>query len=550
MNNKDTISTTSTIENNNNNKEIINEQHKNQNNTTTTTTTLFFSIIKNNFLTKKIFNEQKKQRLDRWGHTFALTIKAFATVRKWKYDDWIDLEDMCRNGYHRLLYDKIVGSSSSKKSSCMRVTESGVLVLCSTLTDYSLFVEIYNRRREWFVHRLVIANACKAGNMQIIKLLMAQTEPRVLPRDLAIEQACEGGHLNVLEYLFKELPVEWSSSTSPDPFYTFQGALSHFGRTDVYEYIRGKVSEECFAKFVQSNRRGVIDHFELVSGDTDIIKQFATKKNPMHQLNIYLDTYRHHHHPTTQHQIIQLLLDRLQVEEMITTEEHAKASYQFPPKDPKSYHFVTLDDQIAHYIAKMSKAIRLSDESFFGKLSEHSTEFLCYLSKNHSFSMFIEQGCTDGYIQPCPTTHKIATEAMESVGHRGDLTILNHLISVTSLETARTYSLASACKYGNVNLVARLLDGHDQNETLSIVLEFQKEAVVYNQLHVLDYFYDNEIYTNKTHFLKEIIRYAYQRRSVPSIQWALSKDNDSNSLKSYLFNQIILRMDGNFQLSF
>ncbi|EGG20331.1 hypothetical protein DFA_07455 [Cavenderia fasciculata] len=98
---------------------------------------------------------------------------------------------------HRQLY-----RDRDRNGECVdRSSERAIEMVCLKMTRLSDFTVVYNHQRPLFVSPKILYNACRGGSLDIVKMLLHQTEPIQLDRSLAYAGAIAGGHLSILQHL-------------------------------------------------------------------------------------------------------------------------------------------------------------------------------------------------------------------------------------------------------------------------------------------------------------------------------------------------------------
>ncbi|EGG14448.1 hypothetical protein DFA_12220 [Cavenderia fasciculata] len=158
----------------------------------TTTKELLLHIYRNRFLidTIKHHNRSDQQRRD----------VGCCIERISRYDHWYTAEQMLSNKHDQqahtnLLIDKL------KRGIHVPFTEKSIAMICRRVDDLEQFKYLYQVKRNSFLGGDLVQSACKAGNLQIIKLLLDQEHPIKLSTEGSYLSALKHGHQHVLQFL-------------------------------------------------------------------------------------------------------------------------------------------------------------------------------------------------------------------------------------------------------------------------------------------------------------------------------------------------------------
>ncbi|EFA82623.1 hypothetical protein PPL_04315 [Heterostelium album PN500] len=135
-------------------------------------------VNNNNNNTSVIFNVLKNKY---YFKLFAGQFKYFrGEVRqsfwRYKYVHWNDLKSLVSAKQFELLRYRL------KIGDHIHIEQDALPLLCKSAVDYYLFRSIYDRYQEYFVEPSLLIDAVSVGNMEIVKLLAAQTYPVMLMR--------------------------------------------------------------------------------------------------------------------------------------------------------------------------------------------------------------------------------------------------------------------------------------------------------------------------------------------------------------------------------
>ncbi|EFA86029.1 hypothetical protein PPL_01262 [Heterostelium album PN500] len=149
-------------------------------------------VFKNKVLLQKILKHVSE---DINGHSVQDEIFLFS---KRKYNHWNKAYEMINNNHIGLIVDKI------KTGQYFEISSYDLSIFCIKVTDLNQFMLVYNKYRDTlFLSKDLISNACRAGNIEIVKILLNQTFPILLKRDGAFKGALLGGHIEILDYLLE-----------------------------------------------------------------------------------------------------------------------------------------------------------------------------------------------------------------------------------------------------------------------------------------------------------------------------------------------------------
>ncbi|EGG19079.1 hypothetical protein DFA_02325 [Cavenderia fasciculata] len=146
------------------------------------TTSTFETILRNKYL----FSQVKYwiRRLEEEDHD-----KRTDLPRIYHYDHWSRVSDMLRNGHVGLLMDKL------KRNINVSFSNDTVELICLKVKD------LVNFKILSFIGENLVGCACRAGNPEIVKILLEQEYPTPLPTGACFQQAMSKGRYEVLTLL-------------------------------------------------------------------------------------------------------------------------------------------------------------------------------------------------------------------------------------------------------------------------------------------------------------------------------------------------------------
>ncbi|EGG20702.1 hypothetical protein DFA_00563 [Cavenderia fasciculata] len=145
-------------------------------------------ILRNKYL----FSQVKYwiRRLDEEDHN-----KRTDLPRIYHYDHWSRVSDMLRNGHVGLLMDKL------KRNINVSLSNDSVELICLKVKDLNNFKILYTLYQKSFVGENLVGCACRAGNPEIVEILLVQEYPTPLPPGACFQQAMSKGRYQVLPLL-------------------------------------------------------------------------------------------------------------------------------------------------------------------------------------------------------------------------------------------------------------------------------------------------------------------------------------------------------------
>ncbi|EGG25344.1 hypothetical protein DFA_03593 [Cavenderia fasciculata] len=124
-------------------------------------------------------------------------------LRVYRYDHWHTANQMLEHNHVGLLLDKI--------NRGMVVPFQGnqaIELICEKVTDYDMFMQLYNLKRDAFLSQHLVSCAIKGGNVRIVQTLLDRITPMTLCTYNAYVMAVYHGRLDVLKLLI-ERKVEY-----------------------------------------------------------------------------------------------------------------------------------------------------------------------------------------------------------------------------------------------------------------------------------------------------------------------------------------------------
>ncbi|EGG25343.1 hypothetical protein DFA_03592 [Cavenderia fasciculata] len=124
-------------------------------------------------------------------------------LRVYRYDHWHTANQMLEYGYGGLLLDKI-----NRGIVVPFQGNQAIELICEKVTDYDMFMQFYNLKRDAFLSKHLVSCAIKGGNVRIVQTLLDQITPMTVCTDNAYVMAVYHGRLDVLKLLI-ERKVEY-----------------------------------------------------------------------------------------------------------------------------------------------------------------------------------------------------------------------------------------------------------------------------------------------------------------------------------------------------
>ncbi|EGG13805.1 hypothetical protein DFA_11566 [Cavenderia fasciculata] len=117
-------------------------------------------------------------------------------LNKHLYSDWIYLRDILDNKYYALLKDKL------KTNRHLVVAQRDIVRATKLIGDFETFKLLYTRYQDLYTSDKLLKYACSQGNIDIISLLLAQTNPVKLSTANCFAGAVSKSHIHVLDHLY------------------------------------------------------------------------------------------------------------------------------------------------------------------------------------------------------------------------------------------------------------------------------------------------------------------------------------------------------------
>ncbi|EGG22744.1 hypothetical protein DFA_04874 [Cavenderia fasciculata] len=186
-------------------------------------------------------------------------------ILKKQYSQWTDTFDIIHNGYFTLLCEKL------ERGLPLTWSNKSIELFCQKAPNVATFRLVYDRMKNWFLSPQLISRACSNGNIEILEILLDQTEPIILSTENAWEVAARDGHLHVLEYLFDRYPQCLMPTDGAD-----QGALRlDTPGINVFNFINFSLQHQTAQIF-----NFIRDHFpEIVQDYVDHPSYYKTVRN-------------------------------------------------------------------------------------------------------------------------------------------------------------------------------------------------------------------------------------------------------------------------------
>ncbi|EGG14049.1 GATA-binding transcription factor [Cavenderia fasciculata] len=228
------------------------------------------------------------------------------------YEDWTRVDLIVKNGFYGLLVDKL-----SAGYHLTGIDERSLQLICQHVVDTKSFLVVYQRLKSHFVYRDLIHYACIGGNLEIVRLLVHQTNPIKLDCSRMLEGAALGGHIELMTYIIAHVPGyqdESFRSSYSSAINILTAALKSSCPTAAFnllDHLLPITTEQVIIRY------HTIKYQCLMTGSEKVCERFLGKSHQCYisAFNHYINSYMMHHSTSVQKQMMYNLLAKIHMDD-------------------------------------------------------------------------------------------------------------------------------------------------------------------------------------------------------------------------------------------